>query len=141
MMSLAVTTRADGVCWPVHLPIPQVEEIGGPHAPASDAVARRNDGGDAAARRLHAPEPETEEVLAGVAAFSGEVRGLDPVALQERFEARRAPDRGIIEIRKRFVLNDLCFDDRFCGRERLRRTHDERGARRRSGQKTEAATR
>lgn len=60
MPRLSVGADADGVLRPVHLPVPQVEEVGGPHAPAGDAATGRDDGCDAAARRIHAAEPEAE---------------------------------------------------------------------------------
>jgi hypothetical protein len=141
MPRLPVGANADGVLRPVHLSVSQVEEVGGAHAPPGDSATRHDEGGDAAARRLHATEPEAQEVLAGVAGFPREVGGLDPVALQEGFEACGAPDRWVGEIWKGLLLDDLRFKDRFCGLERLRRPHDECGARRRSGQKKEAATR
>jgi hypothetical protein len=79
-------------------------------------------------------------VLAGVVAFPREVRGLDPVALQKRFEARGAPHRWIVEIWKGPLLDDLRFKDGFCGRKCFGRPDDERGAHRRAGQKKEAST-
>src|SRR5207244_9190307 len=62
----------------------EVKQLVRVHLLAAQAAARPDDRGNAAPRRLHAANPDPQQVLAAVPRFAGQVRRLDPMTLQER---------------------------------------------------------
>jgi hypothetical protein len=63
----------------------KVEEVVSPHGLVRKFPGGRDDRGNTSPGRLHAPHPDSEQVLAAVSGFSCQMCRLDPSAFQEFF--------------------------------------------------------